>query len=674
MAFRTGGVVLGVLLLAAPAVAQQSAAPKLDKAQRDLLQAVVAGVDSATSLPETADAAWQTHVLRTSDGSHYVAFTLAPPESNPLPPRSTVYVRLATRQDTSAMPLAERSAVMEWLKGMRTDPLLGQKRRGIAFGEMPAFGAGAIAVRGPGQQTSDLALLRLESERARERRDAAEKERRETLEGTASARKRDAIYPFEDFSTNLTPVNDEPDGPPLLRRSLTSGPGEYELYVAWAAPPAKGQAPSVHVKKRSLRLPPASTTELALSSVIVADSVVTRETPYPPDQQSSHPYAIGPMEVVPARDETFTNDERLAIVFQVMNARASEAGKPDVAIGFQLFRMTTAGEQSVGMLNPQFYNATTLPPDFDLNQGHPLFVAMAAPLSTLPRGEYRLQIAATDRSSARSTGASLSFRIVATPQTLLATAPGAAPFRREDVLGPAMLRDVAERLRPAHGSVAMTAALDAARDARFMELLRDDAISESEQGARAALKGIGLYALGDARIACTILRQSMQTAANAATLLYLGGCRAIERNDREAIATWQEARAGGIPEAMVVPLLVGAHLRLGDPARARELAERLVTNGVPAAAIVTGLATAYVAQGREAEAIPLLDAHIAVHADDLEAQYILLRALFAGFVRGQGVGATPEGLDRFRTLARGYIDGKGRNATAVSEWLELVTP
>jgi hypothetical protein len=672
MAFRTGGVVLGVLLLAAPAVAEQGAAPKLDRAQRELLHAVVAAVDAATGSPETGDAEWQTHVLRTSDGSHYVAFTLAPPASHALPPRSTVYVRLATRQDSTTATLAERSAVMEWLRGMRSDPLVAQKRSGIAFGEMPVFGAGGIATRGPGQQSGDLALLGMERERARERREAAEKQRKAALEG-ATVRARDSVYPFEDFSTDVALQAREPGGAPLLRRSITAGPGDYDLYVAWAAPPAKGQSTAVHVLKRRLRLPAASFTELALSSVIVAETVATRDAPYPPDRQSSHPYAIGPMEIVPARDETFTNDQRLAIVFQVMNARANNAGKPDVAIAFQLFRVTPAGEQSVGMLNPQAYNATTLPADFDLNRGHPLFVAMAAPLMTLPRGEYRLRISATDKLVPRTTGTDVSFRIVATPAMLLATAPGAPPFRREDVLGADVLREVAARLRPAHASAAMTTALDAARGARFMELLRDDAISESEQGARAALKGIGLYALGDARIACTILRQSMQTAANAATLLYLGACRALERNDRDAIAAWQEALAADLPEAMVVPLLVGAHLRLGEPARAQELAEPLVSSEGPAEAIVAGLAAAYVAQGREAAAIPLLEAHVAAHADDLDAQYILLRALFAGFVRGQGAADAP-GTERFRALARGYIDAKGPHATVVNEWLELVTP
>ena len=49
------------------------------------------------------------------------------------------------------------------------------------------------------------------------------------------------------------------------------------------------------------------------------------------------------MEIIPAADAQFTNDERLALVFQVINARANDLGKPDITIGFQLFRVAADG-------------------------------------------------------------------------------------------------------------------------------------------------------------------------------------------------------------------------------------------------------------------------------------------------------------------------------------------
>jgi hypothetical protein len=264
--------------VATPAAARQSA-PRLDNTQRDTLQAIIAEVDRASAAPETADAAWQVHVLRTSDGAHYVAFSIAPPADRRPPAKATIYVRLASRRDPQAAAFTERSAVMEWLKGMRSDPLVAKKRRGIAFGEMPAFGAGAIAVRGPGTQSTDLALLSMERERARERKEAAERDRKAALERASNTRSRDAVFPFEDFAVDAG-FGDDGSPPGRVQRSVTAGPGDYDLYVAWAGPPVKGKAAPVHVVKRSLRLPPASTTEFALSSVILADAVGIRETPY----------------------------------------------------------------------------------------------------------------------------------------------------------------------------------------------------------------------------------------------------------------------------------------------------------------------------------------------------------------------------------------------------------
>jgi tetratricopeptide (TPR) repeat protein len=663
-------VALLACALAASAAARQSA-PRLTTTQRDTLQAIVAEVDRGSAALERADAGWQIHVLRTSDGAHYVAFSIAPPADRHPPAKATIYVRLASRQDPHAAAFTERSAVMEWLKGMRSDPLVAKKRRGIAFGEMPIFGAAGIATRGPGQQTSDLALLNMERDRARERKEAAERDRKAALERASNTRSRDAVFPFEDFAVDAA-FGDDASHPGRVQRSVTAGPGDYDLYVAWAGPPVKGKAAPVHVVKRSLRLPPASTTEFVLSSVILADAVGIRETPYPPDRQSSHPYAIGPMEIVPAADDTFTNTERLAVVFQAVNAQPNDAGKPDVSIGFQLFRRMPDGERSIGLLNPQHYNAATLPADFDLRKGHPVFAAMAAPLKSLARGDYRLMIEATDKHAGRTATAQTTFRIVATPATLLATAPVSTPLRRESLLEPAVLREAAARLIATPMSPPLAAALDAAREGRFVDLLREDASEASERSVRTTLRGIGLYGLGDPRMASTILRQSIQGDPNPVAQLYLGAARALEANDRDAVAAWQAALDGGLPPAIVAPLLVDAHLRLGDLTRAHEVARTLVVNGVPDPSILRGLAAIHIAQGREAEAIPLVERHLAAHPDDADAQYVMLHALFAGFVNSRGVGATTEGQERFRTLARAYVDAKARHAAVVGEWMEMV--
>jgi hypothetical protein len=360
-----------------------------------------------------------------------------------------------------------------------------------------------------------------------------------------------------------------------------------------------------------------------------------------------------------------------------MNARANEAGKPDVSVGFQLFRALPEGERSVGMLNPQHYNATTMPADFDLTKGHPIFAAMAAPLKTLPRGDYVLRIGVTDKLAGRSAATGTTFRIVATPATLLSTAPVSAPMRREYLLDPLVLREAAERLTGPSMSPAFTAALAALREARFVDLLREDAIDPKEQPARTTLRGIGLYALGDPRMSSTLLRQSAAAAASrsgeaAAAQLYFGAARALEANDRDAIAAWQAALDAGMPASVVVPLLVDAHIRTGDVGRAFDVSRTLVVNGVPDPLILRALATIHIAQGREGEAIPLIDRHLSSQPTDTDAQYVLLHALFAGFVNNRGAGTTVEGKSRFRSVARSYIEAKGRHAVVVAEWLEMV--
>ena len=75
----------------------QSPAPTLTRQQRDLLQAIVAAVDAAAAEPETGDLKWQHHVLRASDGSHYIAFSAEPP-AGAAPPAAPVgwYLRPAT--------------------------------------------------------------------------------------------------------------------------------------------------------------------------------------------------------------------------------------------------------------------------------------------------------------------------------------------------------------------------------------------------------------------------------------------------------------------------------------------------------------------------------------------------------------------------------------------------
>ena len=419
---------------------------------------------------------------------------------------------------------------------------------------MPTYGAGSIATRGPGP-SQNLQLLELERERAREKREAQERSRKASLEGGDTARPPRPLLPFEDFDVQAL-VGSDGSGAPILRRSLTAGPGDYELTIAWVDPQAADPSSAARVVRRSLMLPPASSTAFALSSVIVADSVAVRETPVPATEQAAHPYSIGPTEIVPARDHMLTTDERLALVVQVINAQGSATGKPDVAVGFRVLRKNGSSEELVGTLAPQTYNDSTLPADFDVAKGHPIFAAVAVPLQTFRRGEYRLEVSANDRVATTGTTTDTSFTVVAAPAALLREAPAlAAPFRREDLLHPRVLDEITARLRPRAPSAAMLEALTIARERRFVELVRDDAVPPEEAGARSALRALALYALGDtpSSLAAPLRLAEQQSASPVAVQIIAGGLRALEGNDRDALAAWNAALSAGAETSVLAP-------------------------------------------------------------------------------------------------------------------------
>ena len=70
-------------------------------------------------------------------------------------------------------------------------------------------------------------------------------------------------------------------------------------------------------------------------------------------------------------------------MFQVINPAGAADGKPDVEIGFRVTRLVGDREEAVGTLPAQRHGAATLPVDFDVAKGHPLFAAVQASLARL---------------------------------------------------------------------------------------------------------------------------------------------------------------------------------------------------------------------------------------------------------------------------------------------------
>jgi len=634
--------------------------PNLSRPQRELLGAMVSAVDAGSAAGETDEASLRTHVLRASDGSHYVAFSLEPvAEHLPAGPL-LLYVRLATAHTPGQQSKAERSLVRDWLVGSRMDPRLLAPKRGFAIGDMPAMGAGTAGTRGATSVGSaDLQIMELQRERQRQRKVEEEKQRRAVLEGVHEANV--GVLPFEDF--DLVSLAEHPGQRRTIERALTAGPGVYDLIVAWTVASSPARTAQIRASRHAMRLGPAAA-EFGLSTVIVAEQIGLRATPYSSQEQRAHPYAIGATEIVPARDTIFTSDERLSVAFQIISPMPSASGHPDVQVNLRIVRMT-AREEPVATLSPLIYNAATLPADFDIRLGHPLIAAMAAPLATIRRGNYRLLITAEDRLAGTVVAGSTEFSVVATPSSLLAEAPAlGARFDARAALQVPAVTEVLDRLAPASPSTALAAALRAARSGRFADLLVADAVPAAEQGVRVALGGMALLSIGNPS-AIAELQRALQLQAPIAPVQYLlAAARAVLGRDREAIAAWEAARHAGLPTAAVDSLIADAYLRQKDYPRA---ANAIGTVSSDHSLLVRTFAATRIAIKQEAVAIAALDGLLARDPSDQRARWLMLHALYADFVGGNRARR-----DRFLVEARHYIEENGEHAVLAAAWLAIV--
>jgi len=669
-----------LLFLSCDATAQN--APKLSKAQRALLEAIVAAVDQAQASGVAAPATWQSHVLRASDGSHYVAWSAFAPDVAPPQDAALLYVRLATHDpDGSVRAAPDRSAVSEWLQGLRGDPLPMRANGSMTVpqGEMPVGGAASLAGRpgssNAGAMDASIALRLQDRDRERADRERANRDaQRRAAAESAGRASLPPVHPFEDFDlqSRLTAAA----GGLVVERSLTAGPGDYDVYVAWAEPGPGNRRPTVRVLAHRLTLPAASATEFALSDIVLADAVSARAEPYKITQQGAHPYAIGALEATPARDHTFRVDEALSMVFQVINPAGTGTGTPDVEVGFRVTRVVDVREQLVGSLPAQRYNKATLPSDFDVAKGHPLFAAVQAPLRSFARGRYRVTITALDHLSGRRVSRDVRFDVAGTPESLLREAPAPGQiFRRDAVLAPATLTALARALTPPSPSPALEQALAAAAAGRFPAVVQTNLTELAERPAGLALRGLALYGLGDsARAVAAQLQQATAQGAPAAPVqLLLGATYAIDGDDRSAIAAWNLAREGGIDDASVATLLMDAYLRQGDVARAGAMARAALDSQPGNGAAARGLAATYIATARYADALALLEPRAAESAPDPETDFLVLHALYASHVSGHAPGNTPSGRARFAVAARAYTDAGGRHGDLVRAWLDVVT-
>lgn len=664
-------VMLAVGIFSSSVLQAQSNPPRLSRAQRATLQAIVATVDRiASAVPDavTAEATWLAHVLRASDGSHYVALRAdVPGIAVPTAP-VTMYVRLAPRPAWGETAVASpRSAVMEWLRGLRGDPLPMRAARSttVNVGEMPIGGTAASVGDVAAGATAALRLGELQRERQARQQEDENARRRAELEKPGT--QRPELLPFEDFAPEIGLTAGA--GPVLrIERGVTAGPGDYDVFIAWAVPDARGRS-SVTVVSRRLTLP-AATASFGLGDLVIADDARVLPTPYPADQQAAHPYAFGIVEVSPAADNRLVNSGTLAVMYQVVNPSGTGAGKPDVEMNFQLHRLRGERAELFGRLETQRHDAANVPGDFNVALGHPLFGVVRAPLAGFPRGRYRLDVEALDRLRGTRVRTEAVLDIKGSPESLLREAPSAGqPFQREQLLEPEVLTSLASALRPASASPELERALGDVAAGRFASLVQASLLQPSERPVAQALLALGLYGLGDSprTIAAQLTTARSHGAPVGPIQLVLGAAFALLRDDRAAIRAWDEAREGRIPDSVVAPLLVDAYLRLGDVVRAEAMARAVLDLRWDDRPARRALASTHIASRRFSEALELLelDRPGVAEAD----AFLGLHALFAAHLANAPV-ADREA--RFKALAGAYLGGSGGHAELVREWLDVV--
>ncbi len=190
-----------------------------------------------------------------------------------------------------------------------------------------------------------------------------------------------------------------------IRRAFAVPSGEYDVYVAVKETSSSEdpEAPAtVMMLKQGLTVPDLWGSELATSTVIMAEQVEPLDAPLSPEEQIANPYTLGTTRIVPAADSIFASGDELSLVFLVYNPRLNADNKPDVTVEYNFHRRTSAGEEYFNQTNPQHFNAETLPASFDVSAGHQLVAGQTVPLSLFPEGDYRLEITVKDNASGAS--------------------------------------------------------------------------------------------------------------------------------------------------------------------------------------------------------------------------------------------------------------------------------
>jgi hypothetical protein len=359
-----------ILLVASTSIGQSRRPPRrVGGDESALLQKIVEDAAAGQRITGNAWLRWTPHFLRGAGGKTYVPFTLSIEEAPGAFASAAMYVRVAPRGD-------------EGRAGKRAEGV--DNVTGVATGDLPVNSPERRV--GAGAPTANDASLMLRS---------------------LTAKNVNSAYPFE---ASYGVVSHATDEIATVRRAFEVKPGDYDVYIALLERDRSG-GKKWALLKQPITVPSFAVTGLRISSVILADDIVSLASPLPQAQQAERPYALGAAELVPAADERLRQDETLHVAFLIYDASVDAAGKPDVQVEYRVYRENFASDRLLGATRPQLLNESTLPASFDLRTGQQLAAMQSLPLSGYQAGSYRLAIRVVDKRSGSTADEQIRFVI-----------------------------------------------------------------------------------------------------------------------------------------------------------------------------------------------------------------------------------------------------------------------
>jgi VWFA-related protein len=243
-------------------------------------------------------------------------------------------------------------------------------------------------------------------------------------------------------------------------------------------------------------------------------------------------------------------------------------------------------------------------------------------------------------------------------------------FKKEDVLTPDMLRATFDVIAKNHP--AAKAAIARARSGRI-EGTALMALDAGDQNAGSMLRGIELLMKGDLNPAANQFGVALRNAPDAPIAsFFLGACYAAAGRDKEAVSSWERARAAKLELPALQVILADGLLRLGQPADALEPLREALVRQPQDDDIRRNLAIAQSHLGLHEQAYPTIVPFLDRHPNDADALMIALHALYQIHVEGKTIGSAEEDKAQAAMYARAYADTKGPQLALVEKWAEFL--